>query len=133
LPEGDTVTHVFPRAAVLAEADITGFGLTAARQRTLRGLARALADGAVRLDVGCEREHARRLLLEIPGVGPWTASYIALRALGDPDVLPAEDLGLRHAARRLRLAGSARELAAYGERWRPWRSYAAHYLWAADA
>jgi AraC family transcriptional regulator of adaptative response / DNA-3-methyladenine glycosylase II len=131
VPEADSVTHAFPSAAALAEADLTGFGLTGSRQRTLRELARRLATGVLRLDVGADRDEARRLLLEIPGIGPWTASYVALRALGDPDVLPAEDLGLLQAARRLGLATSARDLAACAERWRPWRSYAAHHLWAA--
>jgi AraC family transcriptional regulator of adaptative response / DNA-3-methyladenine glycosylase II len=74
-----------------------------------------------------------RRLLEIRGVGDWTAAYIAMRALGDPDAFPAADLGLRRAAGELGLPGSPAALAARAERWRPWRSYAAHHLWAVAA
>jgi 3-methyladenine DNA glycosylase/8-oxoguanine DNA glycosylase len=64
-------------------------------------------------------------MCELPGIGPWTANYIAMRALGDPDAFPASDLGLLTASR----ASSPRKLAELAERWRPWRSYAAMYLW----
>jgi AraC family transcriptional regulator of adaptative response / DNA-3-methyladenine glycosylase II len=132
LPEPDgELTHAFPTAAALADADLAGFGLTGARQRTVQELARRLADGRLVLDPAADRDEAERALLAVRGIGPWTASYVALRALGDPDVFPAEDLGLQRAAARLGLPTSARELAAHAERWRPWRSYAAHYLWAA--
>jgi len=131
-PDG-ALTHTFPSAEAIAEAGLGSIGLTRARQQTLSALARSLASGELVLDAGADREEARRRLLAIPGVGPWTASYIALRALGDPDVFPAEDLGLRRAARHLGLADDASSLSAHAERWRPWRSYAAHYLWALDA
>ena len=85
------------------------------------------------LDPGVDRDEAKRQLLDVPGIGPWTASYVALRALGDPDVFPAEDLGLLRSAARLGLPTTPRELAAHAERWRPWRSYATHHLWAAEA
>jgi DNA-3-methyladenine glycosylase II len=64
-------------------------------------------------------------MCELPGIGPWTANYIAMRALGDPDAFPASDLGLLKAAH----ASSPRKLEELAERWRPWRSYAAMYLW----
>jgi AraC family transcriptional regulator of adaptative response / DNA-3-methyladenine glycosylase II len=66
-------------------------------------------------------------------VGPWTADYIALRALGDPDALPATDLVLRRTARRLGLGADAAALLAHAERWRPWRAYAAQHLWTTAA
>ena len=131
-PDG-ALTHAFPTAEALAEADLTGFGLTGARQRTVRELARRLAVGEVVLDPGVDRDEAKRQLLDVSGIGPWTASYVALRALGDPDVFPAEDLGLLRAAARLGLPTTPNELASHAERWRPWRSYATHHLWAADS
>ena len=129
----DGLGHAFPSAEELATADLAGLGLTGSRQRTVRELARRLASGAIALDPGADRDEARRQLLAVPGIGPWTASYVALRALGDPDVFPAEDLGLFRAAARLGLPTSPRDLATRADRWRPWRSYAAHHLWAADA
>jgi AraC family transcriptional regulator, regulatory protein of adaptative response / DNA-3-methyladenine glycosylase II len=75
----------------------------------------------------------QRRLLEIPGVGTWTATYISLRALGDPDAFPAGDLGLRRAANKLGLPTGAAALTARSQRWRPWRAYAAHHFWAVDA
>jgi AraC family transcriptional regulator, regulatory protein of adaptative response / DNA-3-methyladenine glycosylase II len=96
-----------------------------ARARTLGALARAVADGELDLHPGADREETRTHLLALPGIGPWTADYIAMRALGDPDVFLAADLGVRRALERLGGdAGSA-------DRWRPFRSYATHYLWAA--
>ena len=68
-------------------------------------------------------------LLKLPGVGPWTAGYIAMRALGDPDVFMAGDLGVRHAMRRLGLPSDAGTATRYAQRWRPWRSYAQMHLW----
>ncbi len=134
LPEPDgALTHAFPAAEAVAEADLMGFGLTGARQRTIRELARRLAVGEVVLDPGVDRDEAKRQLLDVSGIGPWTASYVALRALGDPDVFPAEDLGLLRAAARLGLPTTPSELATHAERWRPWRSYATHHLWAADS
>jgi AraC family transcriptional regulator of adaptative response / DNA-3-methyladenine glycosylase II len=94
------------------------------RRRTLRTLCARLADGSLALD---ERDE----LLAVPGIGPWTADYIALRALGDRDAFPAGDLGIRRGARALGLPDDARGLEARAERWRPWRRYAAHHLWAA--
>ena len=97
------------------------------RGRALIALCSALADGAIALDRGPDRDDVRARLLEIPGIGPWTADYIAFRALGHPDVFLASDLGTRHALAALgHDPASAAELA---ERWRPWRSYAQMHLW----
>ena len=130
-PEG-SLTHAFPTPDTLAAAALDGVGLPRARRETLRELAHRLAGGALRLDAGADRNEVRRRRLEIPGVGTWTATYISLRALGDPDAFAAGDRGLRRAARKLGLPSSAAALAARSRRWRPWRAYAAHHLWAAD-
>jgi AraC family transcriptional regulator, regulatory protein of adaptative response / DNA-3-methyladenine glycosylase II len=124
-PDG-VLTHVFPTPAAIAAAPLERIGMPAARQRSLRALCAGLAAGE--LDLG-----DRDALLAVPGIGPWTADYIALRALGDPDAFPAGDLGIRRGARVLGLPADAAGLEARAERWRPWRRYAAHHLWAATA
>jgi AraC family transcriptional regulator of adaptative response / DNA-3-methyladenine glycosylase II len=131
-PDG-SVTHAFPTPDALATAVLDDIGLPESRRATLRELARRLASGQLVLDGGADRAEVQRRLLAVPGVGPWTATYIALRALGDPDAFPAADLGLRRAARALGLPSDPAALTARSEQWRPWRSYAAHYLWSADA
>ena len=93
----------FPTAAEVAEAPDDAFGMPAARRRTLRALAAAVADGTLRLDPGADRAETEARLLTVPGIGPWTAQYIALRALGDPDVLLPTDLGVRRGAAALGL------------------------------
>ena len=128
-PDG-TLTHHFPSAEAVAADDLSGVGLTGARTRALRALAEAVAAGAVVLEPGADLAATRRALLALPGVGPWTADYVAMRALGDPDAIPPADLGLRQALRSLGGPKDAKALAARAERWRPWRSYAAFHLWA---
>jgi AraC family transcriptional regulator of adaptative response / DNA-3-methyladenine glycosylase II len=126
LPEPvGTLTHAFPRAAALADADLSAVGLTGARRRTVHALAAALAGGDVALDPGADREEAGRALLAVPGIGPWTAALVGLRGLADPDVWLPGDLALR---RSLAALGSSDADAA--TRWRPWRSYAVLHLWA---
>ena len=83
------------------------------------------------LSPGAERDETRAALLELPGIGPWTADYILMRALGDPDVLLPTDLGTRHGAAALGLPTEPAALMAHAERWRPWRSYAQLLLWRA--
>lgn len=101
-------------------------GLTRSRARTVLAVAALFADG-FRLGPAVDPAVARRQLLAVPGVGPWTADYLAIRAVGDPDAFPAGDAVLRRA-----LDGEPeRDLAARAERWSPWRSYAAVHLWAA--
>jgi AraC family transcriptional regulator of adaptative response / DNA-3-methyladenine glycosylase II len=130
-PEGG-LTHAFPApAAIAADGVVEALGMPRARQRTVRELCTRLADGSLVLAAGADRAEVRRRLLAIPGIGPWTADYVGLRALGDPDAFPAGDLGLRRGARALGLPSGARGLEAHAERWRPWRRYAAHHLWAA--
>jgi len=123
----------FPSPELLAGApleDVPGLRL---RAPVVRALARAVCSGALRLDGTWSLERVEAALHEIRGIGPWTASIVALRALGDPDALPAADLGLRRALGRGRLLASARDVERRAERWRPWRGYATLWLWSEDA
>ncbi len=132
VPSGG-LTHLFPEASRIAGAADASLPMPGSRRRTVRALAAALADGTLLLDAGVDREAALSQLRKLPGVGPWTAAYVALRVLGDPDVLLADDLGVRRAARALGLPDDPAALRARGERWGPWRSYATHHLWASLA
>lgn len=125
----ERLTHRFPRPEAVAGADLAGLGLPQGRAVALGALARAVADGEIVLDPGADRTETVRRLLALPGVGPWTASYVAMRALGDPDAFPAGDLGLRRALERRGIGSNARALSALVEAWRPWRAYAAMHLW----
>ncbi|MFI6243207.1 DNA-3-methyladenine glycosylase 2 family protein [Micromonospora sp. NPDC050795] len=107
------------------------FGMPVGRREALRGLARAVVDGSVDLAAGVDREEAVRRLLALPGIGPWTANYLAMRAFGDPDVLLSSDLAVRRGAAALGLPDTPQTLDRYAERWRPWRSYATIRLWRA--
>ena len=118
---------LFPGPADLADADLSGLGLTTARQATLRALGAAVAEGTLELDHGADPQQTAARLAGLPGIGPWTISYILMRAVGDPDAFPASDLGLRRALERL--GGSA----AHADRWHPWRAYAAVHLWTWSA
>jgi AraC family transcriptional regulator of adaptative response / DNA-3-methyladenine glycosylase II len=122
------VDHLFPSTAAIAEADLDGLGLTGEREATLRRLATALAAGEIDLGPGTDAAEVRAALLSIRGVGEWTATYIAMRGLRDPDAFPAGDLGLRRAFARAG-GGDHRALCAHAERWRPWRAYATVQLW----
>ncbi len=124
------VTHVFPPASVLAQVDPASLAMPRSRQRALLGLAGALAAGELVLDVGADRETARERLLALPGIGPWTADYIAMRALRDPDAFLPGDLGVRHALERLGCDEAPAAAERIAERWRPYRAYALQHLWA---
>jgi AraC family transcriptional regulator of adaptative response / DNA-3-methyladenine glycosylase II len=123
------LTHSFPSVEELAEIDPVHLAVPKARQRTLSALLAGLADGTVVLDSGSDWNSARKQLLALPGIGPWTAEVIAMRGLGDPDAFPASDLGLRMAAKQLGLPSDERTLLEHSARWRPWRSYAVQHLW----
>lgn len=118
------LTHLFPRPAKLADADVARIGLPRARANTIRALARAVTEGDISFS-GCNLEDFRERFCSIPGIGDWTAQYVAMRALGEPDAFPAADLGLLHAT-GLR---NPRELETRSQAWRPWRAYAAMHLW----
>jgi AraC family transcriptional regulator, regulatory protein of adaptative response / DNA-3-methyladenine glycosylase II len=120
-PDGG-LTHRFPEAHTLAELDPTALPFPRKRAQALQALARLVGAGELQLDAGAELEETRVALMEIPGIGEWTASYVAMRALGDPDVFLPGDVGVRHALARL--GGEPDH-----ERWRPWRSYAVMHLW----
>jgi AraC family transcriptional regulator, regulatory protein of adaptative response / DNA-3-methyladenine glycosylase II len=129
-PRG-AVTALFPSPAVLAALDPERLPMPRARARALVGLCRALADGELRLDPAADPTEARRRLLALPGIGPWTAGYVAMRALGDPDVFLIEDLGVRHGLRRLGGPEDPGEARSRAAAWAPWRSYASQHLWQA--
>lgn len=123
-----TLNHLFPtplRIAELDEAAFSGLGITGARIRTLRRLAELVATKALVLKPGVDVEKTIETLLTIPGIGPWTAQYIALRALHWPDAFPNGDLGLLHALNET----DAKLLQERAECWRPWRGYAVMHLW----
>jgi len=117
--------RLFPTAEQLAGAEVETAGIVRSRAAAIRQLARAVADGAIRFGPGAEPRESQSLIRAIPGVGDWTAQYVAMRAWGDPDALPGGDLVLRRATG----ARTASELERRAEPWRPWRSYAAILLW----
>jgi AraC family transcriptional regulator, regulatory protein of adaptative response / DNA-3-methyladenine glycosylase II len=121
------LTHLFPTAQALRGAAVA---MPASRQRCLAGLVDALAGERLALHPGCDRDEAMAVLERLPGIGPWTAHTIAMRALGDPDAFLAADLGVRRAAQTLGLPASPSALTARASPWRPWRAYAVQYLWS---
>lgn len=123
----DGVTHCFPDPDALAGAPDDVLAMPGTRRRALRAVAAAVASGEVALDAGADREDSRRRLVALPGIGPWTAEYVALRALGDPDAFPATDLGVLRALRARGVAPT--DVTRHAERWRPWRAYATVHLW----
>lgn len=124
------VTHAFPSAAALSEVDPRTLPMPGSRARALTGLTARLAAGELALDAGADRDEARRQLLAVPGVGPWTTEYVAMRALRDPDAFPATDLGIHHALERHGLDGRAAAAERRSHSWRPYRAYAVIHLWA---
>lgn len=122
------LVYFAPQAARVAQAPVQqliDLGLTQRRAQTISDLARAIAGGELDLDGGARIEPALERMLEIPGIGPWTAQYVAMRALRDPDAFPSSDLGVMKA---LGVARPAHALQA-AEAWRPWRAYGALHLW----
>lgn len=126
-PDGE-ITHLFPSAAAVAALDPQPLPMPRARARALVGLAAALDQ--LDLSPGADPDAAEAALLTLPGIGPWTARYVRMRALADPDVLLVEDLAVRRVAATLGLPAEPRALAEVGGVWRPWRSYASGLLWA---
>jgi AraC family transcriptional regulator of adaptative response / DNA-3-methyladenine glycosylase II len=122
------LTHTFPSAAVVADGDLGDVGLTGARITALGAFAAAVRDGEVRLDGSVSLEDFVASVVELPGLGDWTAQYLALR-LGEADAFPAGDLGLRKALADGTVP-TAREVEQRAEAWRPWRASAAIHLWA---
>ncbi|HUH84399.1 MAG TPA: AlkA N-terminal domain-containing protein, partial [Stellaceae bacterium] len=127
------LTHVFPTPARLAAADIAALGMPAARARALNALAAAVAADPRLFGPRQSLEAAVERLRALPGIGEWTAQYIAMREMREPDAFPAADIGL---ARAMADADGKRPtpatLLARAERWRPWRAYAAVHLWSSQ-
>jgi AraC family transcriptional regulator of adaptative response / DNA-3-methyladenine glycosylase II len=119
------LTHLFPSAATIADADLTSLGVPGTRIRALQGFAEAVATVAIVLDRTAGLDDVVRALCALPGVGPWTAHYVAMRACAERDAFPASDLALRH-----ELGPDPEAIAAP---WRPWRAYAALHIWTAHA
>jgi AraC family transcriptional regulator of adaptative response / DNA-3-methyladenine glycosylase II len=119
------LTHLFPTPDVLAAAKLGDIGLSGGRAETIRAFARAVCTGRINFEGVVDSDAFLSSLCEIPGIGTWTAQYVAMRALGEPDAFPSTDLGL---LRALDL-NTSRELENRAESWRPWRAYAAMYLW----
>lgn len=127
----DGLTHMFPDAAALAAASLDGLGLTRSRAATLQALAHAVLEG--RIDFGADPREVAAALAAVPGIGAWTAQYVALRALGEPDAMPSGDLVLRRMVAHRGQPLSVRELEARARDWQPWRGYAVMHLWHAAA
>jgi AraC family transcriptional regulator of adaptative response / DNA-3-methyladenine glycosylase II len=130
-PAAPGLTHTFPPPSTLAAGDLDGIGLTRTRVRAVGAFAAAVAADRVRLDASVPLDELVGAVAGVPGVGPWTAQYIALR-MGQPDALPASDLGLRRALADPGAASalpSAADVSARARAWRPWRALAAVHLW----
>jgi AraC family transcriptional regulator, regulatory protein of adaptative response / DNA-3-methyladenine glycosylase II len=122
--DGGPVTHVFPSPDALASLDPDRLPMPWSRRRTIVELARRVAAGELALDAGADRDAVVAGLLDVPGIGQWTAGYVLMRGLGDPDVFLPTDLGVKAGLATLGLAADR------AERWRPWRSYGVHHLWS---
>jgi AraC family transcriptional regulator, regulatory protein of adaptative response / DNA-3-methyladenine glycosylase II len=126
------VTHLFPAAALLAEAEPKALAGLAVRPEPLQTLAARLATREVRIDAGSDPRQALTRLLAIRRIGPRTAAYVAMRAFHDPDAFPHGDAGVRRALKALGHPGDPRSVAVLQQRWRPWRAYAALQLWTSQ-
>jgi AraC family transcriptional regulator of adaptative response / DNA-3-methyladenine glycosylase II len=118
------LTHLFPTPQILASEELSTVGLTTSRAATIRRLARAVADGEIKFEAVVDVNAFVEQLCSVPGIGPWTAQYVAMRALGEPDAFPSGDVALAAAC-----GVNMRTLEDQAQAWRPWRAYAAMYLW----
>jgi AraC family transcriptional regulator of adaptative response / DNA-3-methyladenine glycosylase II len=132
LPDPE-LTHIFPGVAQLADVDPTTLSMPKSRGTALVDACRAVAEGRLVLDPSVDRTDLDAALQRLRGIGPWTAGYVRMRGLGDPDVMLAGDLGVRHAVAALGGDDRPRAIAERAHAWRPWRSYAVGYLWASLA
>ncbi len=130
---GAGLGQLFPGPSALGGADPGELPLPGTRARALVSLSRAVAGGELPLAAGASLEATLATLRGLPGVGPWTAQVVAMRALGEPDAFPAGDLALRRALGGPGALATEEAVAARGEAWRPWRAYAVQHLWALDA
>jgi AraC family transcriptional regulator of adaptative response / DNA-3-methyladenine glycosylase II len=135
LPDGsdDALGKLFPTARQILDANLAGIGMPAARVATLMAVARTATDNPRLFHRGSSMDETIARLRSVRGIGDWTAHYIAMRACGEPDAFPAGDVGLLRGATDAKgRRPTPSELLARAERWRPWRAYAAHQLWARD-
>jgi len=123
------LTHLFPSPAAIAALGAGGIGGPRRRAAAITAAATDLANGRLTVDAGRRTEDLTADLVARAGIGPWTAGYVAMRVLGDPDVLLTGDLALRHGAAALGLSDAPAALTEHADRWRPFRSYAGMYLW----
>jgi AraC family transcriptional regulator of adaptative response / DNA-3-methyladenine glycosylase II len=132
LPRGE-IFHLFPAPQVLVDADLGAIGLTRARAQTLRSMAQALCEGRVDFRSDQTLQEFVEKWVQLPGIGAWTAHYIAMRALSHADAFPAADLVLRKAVSRDGAPVPLKQLQAMAEAWRPWRAYAVLHLWRSQS
>ena len=125
------LTHLFPTPERLSEADLGGLGLTGQRITAIQALARVVRDGELVLGTAVSLDDLITQLIQLPGIGDWTAHYIAMRVFGEPDAFPAGDLVLRKVVGE-GTAVTAKVMKQMAEPWRPWRAYAAMQLWASS-
>lgn len=128
---GDGITHLFPTAEQVAGLPHEAFGMPRARAETIRRVAELVARGELDLSEDAQPSEMLRVLSEVKGIGSWTLSYVAMRALCDPDAFVSSDLGVRRGIEALGLASSVAAILERAERWRPWRAYAVMHLWHA--
>ncbi len=124
------LTHLFPNPEAILGLSSEPLAMPTSRARAVQALSAAIASGDLILDPGADRHGVRKRLLALPGIGPWTTEYIAMRALRDPDAFLPGDLGLRHALASLGAPATAQDAVRQAERWRPYRAYALVHLWA---
>lgn len=131
VPPGEAggLNRLFPSPEAIAGARLENIGMPGKRVETLQRLAAAVAEGALELHIENGADELVSRLCKLPGIGPWTAEYIALRGFGEADAFPAADLGLLKAPLWGSGGISARELLARSQAWRPWRAYAAVHIW----
>jgi 3-methyladenine DNA glycosylase/8-oxoguanine DNA glycosylase len=123
------LTRLFPNAAEMLAADMTAIGMPRKRKETLRQIARQIVSGALQLDTVGGLSRFVEAMTSIPGIGEWTANYVAMRALGEPNAFPASDLGIMKALQVGDIRPTVSQVTARADAWRPWRAYAAIYLW----
>jgi len=132
--DDEPLRFVFPTPAVLATADVASLGMPRRRGAAVATLATQLVEQPSLLERGATLDASITQLLALPGLGPWTAHYIAMRVLREPDAFPASDIGLLRALTDAQgVRPSATQMLARAAAWRPWRAYAAQHLWAMDA
>jgi AraC family transcriptional regulator of adaptative response / DNA-3-methyladenine glycosylase II len=124
---------LFPEADAIATGSLSGLGLTGARSAALGRLAEEAARGRLPLDdFSTDFDTFLARILDLPGIGQWTAQVIAMRARGEPDAFPSGDIGIHRALGADLTTAATKRVLARAERWRPWRAYAVMYLWTLD-